>query len=401
MTLSHDAGKTSGFCYNTGMMKTDAATVARIEWAHLEGVRPRASGSNARLGPHGQTVRLPIVRITDSDGAQGWGTARTNKADAEAFLRRPLTDAFAPETGDITPAFRSLEYPLLDLAGKRAQKPVYALLDTVNPVARTEPACVPCYDTSLYFDDLHLQDDTEAAELIAGFARDGADFGHRAFKIKVGRGARHMEQAAGLRRDIAVIRAVRNAVGPDADLMIDANNGYNLNLTKTVLTETADCKLLWLEEAFYEDDVLYRDLKAWMETEKIATLIADGEGDPSPHLQKWAQNGLVDVLQYDVFGSGFTFWRQLGQKMASWEQAVFAAPHHYGMHLGNYVTGHLIGSVPRLRHVEWDEAQTPGIDGSAYLVAGGHIVLPDAPGWGIGLNEAVWQKAVRENGGVA
>ena len=50
-----------------------------------------------------------------------------------------------------------------------------------------------------------------------------------------------MELEKGTRRDIAIIRAVRKAVGPDCPIMIDANNGYNLNLAKRVLDETADC----------------------------------------------------------------------------------------------------------------------------------------------------------------
>ena len=50
----------------------------------------------------------------------------------------------------------------------------------------------PCYDTSLYIDDLHLEDDGEAATLIASEAMEGAGRGHTAFKIKVGRGAMHM-----------------------------------------------------------------------------------------------------------------------------------------------------------------------------------------------------------------
>ena len=51
---------------------------------------------------------------------------------------------------------------------------------------------MPCYDTSLYIDDLHIKDDSEAASLIASEALEGADRGHKAFKIKVGRGAMHM-----------------------------------------------------------------------------------------------------------------------------------------------------------------------------------------------------------------
>ena len=47
---------------------------------------------------------------------------------------------------------------------------------------------VPCYDTSLYMDDLHLPSDEEAAELLAAEVREGLASGHRHFKIKVGRG---------------------------------------------------------------------------------------------------------------------------------------------------------------------------------------------------------------------
>jgi len=42
--------------------------------------------------------------------------------------------------------------------------------------------------------------------------------------------------------------------------MLDVNNGYNLNLAKHVLAETASCETLWLEEPFYEDDVRSRGL---------------------------------------------------------------------------------------------------------------------------------------------
>ena len=58
-----------------------------------------------------------------------------------------------------------------------------------------------------------------------------------------------------------MIRAVRAAVGEEAPLLLDANNGYNLNLTKRVLAETAECGIYWMEEAFHEDRVLYDDLR--------------------------------------------------------------------------------------------------------------------------------------------
>lgn len=391
MTLAQNpiaSGTLPSLCTGTN------AHIARIESARLESLRPRHAGSNARLGEHGLLVRVPLVRITDSDGASGFGVARLTKEQAETWINAPLSGLFDKNTDAVSTEALPLEFPLYDWAGKRAQKPVYALWDDTNASSLE----VPCYDTSLYFDDLHITDDIEATALITNEARDGYERGHRAFKIKVGRGARHMELEKGTRRDIAIIRAVREAVGADCPLMIDANNGYNLNLTKRVLEETADCRLFWLEEAFHEDPVLYRDLKEWMQTRGINTKIAEGEGEASPSLQAWAfRDGLIDVLQYDVFWPGFTFWLELGQRLVE-HPAVSAAPHHYGMHLGNYVTGHLARRVPRLLFLEWDEAQTPALDGSAYHVHEGRVTLPSTPGFGLHLDEALWNAAVRENG---
>ncbi|MGH2350761.1 MAG: enolase C-terminal domain-like protein, partial [Chloroflexota bacterium] len=224
----------------------------------------------------------------------------------------------------------------------------------------------------------------------------GYERGHRAFKIKVGRGARHLPLEEGTRRDVAVVRAVRQAVGPEPPIMLDANNGYNLNLAKRVLAETADCRVFWLEEAFHEDPVLYRDLREWLHQEGLATLIADGEGTASPFLLDWARDGIVDVIQYDIFGHGFTRWLATGKRLDEW--GARTAPHHYGGHYGNYASAHLAGAIQRFTYVEWDEATTPGLDPSGYTVKDGWIAVPDAPGFGLGLDEPVFRRAVETDG---
>ena len=370
----------------------NAAQIARVEWGHLEGVRLRHAGSNARLGTHGQKVAVPLARVTTEDGAMGWGRAFLRREDAQAFCGLSLGELFAAET-EISSRCRALEFPLLDLLGQQAGKPVYALLAPESPPA---PLRVRCYDTSLYMDDLHLTDDIAAVALLAGEAREGWARGHRAFKIKVGRGGRHMPTEEGTRRDIAIIRGVRQAVGPDAVLMLDANNGWNLNLTKRVLEETADCGVYWIEEPFHEDPVLYRDLKEWLNRRGLSTLIADGEGDAAAGIIHWGREGLVDVLQYDVFGYGFLRWLTLGQEIA--ETPIRCAPHHYGAHLGNYVTGHLAPALSRFEFVEWDETDTPGIDASGYAVRDGLVSLPDAPGFGLTLDETRFTQSVAESG---
>ena len=254
--------------------------IVRIESATLVGRRPREAGYNSRLVVHGLDVKVPLVRLTTDDGASGFGPCRTDADAANALLGARLEDLLSADGGESDSA-TDFEFPLWDLFGNRLGKPVYQIVS--RNAALSEPFRVACYDTSLYIDDLHLDSDDEAAALIAEEARFGYENNHRSFKIKVGRGARHMPLEAGTRRDIAVIKAVREAVGPESTIMIDANNGYNLNIAKRVLAETADCNLLWLEEAFHEDPILYEDLRRWMDAEGLPVLIADGEGERRPH----------------------------------------------------------------------------------------------------------------------
>jgi L-rhamnonate dehydratase len=373
----------------------DTARIVRIEWARLEGRRPRHADSNARLGAHGQTVRPPILRLTLDDGSSGFGPSNVSREQATPLLDQSLEALFVPGAGATGDGLLA-DFALWDLAAKRAGLPVYALAAQAAGVAVTAPFRVPCYDTSLYFDDLHLSSTEEAAALIAAEAREGYERDHRAFKIKVGRGARHLPLEEGTRRDIAVIRAVREAVGPNPPLLIDANNGYNLNLAKRVLAETAECRLFWLEEPFHEDGVLYRDLKEWLVKEGLPILIADGEGQASPSLLTWAKDKLIDAVQYDILGHGFTRWLNTGRQLD--EIGVRSAPHHYGGHVGNYTSGHLAAALRHFAMVEWDEATTPGLDGSGYIVRDGQVTLPDAPGFALHLDDAVFRQAVANVG---
>ena len=372
------------------------ARIASIEWGVLMGRRPRLAGYNARKrDDHGWEAPVPLARITTADGAAGFGFSNLTRQQAELFAGSPLNDLITAENGVDQKAF-AIESPLWDLLGRRSGRPVYRILADRAGKNAAEPLRVPCYDTTLLIDDLHLSSDEEGAALIASEARFGYENGHRAFKIKVGRGARHMPPEDGNRRDIAVVRAVRAAVGPDSAILIDANNGYTLNIAKQILRETADCNIFWLEEAFHEDDELYEDLHGWIAREGLSVLIADGEGPASPHLLDYARRGIVDVVQYDIFSYGMTKWLQTAPKLDAWN--VRTAPHHYGRHLGNFVSGHLAPAVENFAFVEWDELTTPGLDTSAYAVNDGFVSLPQAPGFGLNLDEGLFQQAVKENG---
>jgi L-rhamnonate dehydratase len=372
--------------------------IVKAECAVLKGTRPRSAGCNARLPSHGSAVRVPLVRLTADDGATGFGFCAASEARLEEIVGQPL-DALFDRASGVPEAWRAAEYPLWDLIARRQGTPVYRLAAAVNGRSSPNRLRVPCYDTSLYFDDLHLPSTEEAAARIAAEAEAGLASGHRAFKLKVGRGARHMDLHKGTERDIAVIRAVRQAVGPDCRLMIDANNGYNLNLAKQVLLATRDCDLFWIEEAFHEDAVLYRDLKEWQAASGLSVLIGDGEGEASGRLLDWAREGVVDVIQYDIFSHGFTRWLETGRKLDDLSPSrgaagsVRAAPHHYGCYFGNYAACHLAPALAGFTFVEWDEATTPGIDAGAYSIADGQVHVPDLPGFGLALDESAFLAA--------
>ena len=263
-----------------------------------------------------------------------------------------------------------------------------------------EGLSVACYDTSLYFDDLledvGENDHRQGAEIVAKEAAWGYEQGHRSFKVKVGRGARWMAPRTGLERDIAVVAAVRDVIGPSCTLLADANNGYTLNMAKEFLDRTSSSQIGWLEEPFHEDAVLFQALHEWIGESGLGVLIADGESASAEQCYKMAAEGLLDVVQCDILQCSFSGWLRLGPRLDQLQ--VTSAPHHYGLHLGNYVTGHLAGAVHDLRYVEWDQATTPGISAPGYAVHEGRVGLSVQPGFGIELDEAVFADAVQSSG---
>src|SRR5260221_7301603 len=151
---------------------SDNPRIVAIEWARLEGPRPRDAGRNARLGAHGIAVRVPILRIIAQDGSRGFGAYHGNPERLDALLGVAFDDLFSA-TSAVPERWKPFEYAIWDLAGVRASTPVYALAAALAGRTVEESFHAPCYDTSLYFDDLHLESEQAAAELIAAEARAG------------------------------------------------------------------------------------------------------------------------------------------------------------------------------------------------------------------------------------
>jgi L-alanine-DL-glutamate epimerase-like enolase superfamily enzyme len=93
---------------------------------------------------------------------------------------------------------------------------------------------------------------------------------------------------------------------------------------------------------------------------------------------------------------GITRWLEIGSLLDSWGRK--ASPHHYGTLFGNYASAHLGPALPNFLFVEWDEATTPGLDAPGYAVRDGQVTIPNTPGFGLELDEAIFRRAVEENG---
>src|SRR5258708_15889157 len=101
---------------------------------------------------------------------------------------------------------------------------------------------VPVYGSKVYPGDVAA---------MAKQARDKVDGGHTAIKIQLGRNAAR----DGYRGDIAVTKAIREAVGPKIDIGADVNSAYDAATAIKVCHELTKYDLWFLEEPVYPDDI--------------------------------------------------------------------------------------------------------------------------------------------------
>ena len=361
--------------------------IEEISWTGIPYKRPRIAGKNARLDTHGWGGDVPIAKIR-AGKVEGFGWCTMSRSQAELMTGLPLCALFR-EDGMLRPEYRCLEFPLLDWLGHFLHKPVYELA-AKDPNKVKGGFSAPCYDTTIYFDELHIKDNKEAVNFILDEVSQGLAGCHRNFKIKIGRCGMWMGLEEGLRRDIDIVNGIRALVGPKPRLMVDANNGYNLNITKEFLLATKDASLYWLEEAFHEDNMLYANLQAWMKEQGIRTLIADGEGQASPTIVDWAKKGLVNVIQYDLRSYGFFNLMELYAELEPF--GVLCAPHNYGGFYGNYAQGHIASCTDNFAFAEFDVAAAEGIDTSAYKIREGRLEVPALDGFGLVLDKGIFEK---------
>ncbi|GAB3407863.1 enolase-like domain-containing protein [Flindersiella endophytica] len=357
--------------------------IARIETAELLDRYPRTIGRNARLGSHGAGGPVRIFVVTTDSGATGWGLAgRGDRAGLDAFVGRELGDVFDAGAGVLDTSAEPLDFALHDLAGQLLGVPVSRLLGDGPPDGSADgDRAVTCYSGAIYFDDLDPDDAPRGIAAVLDNCKADYAAGFRALKLKIGRGNRWMDPAAGVRRDIEVTRTVRETY-PDIRILVDANDGYTGTGFLDYLDAVHDCDLFWIEEPFRENHDDLAALQGRLHEHGATTVVADGEAQPEiPQLLRLAEDRLLDVLLMDVVGYGLTPWRAITPALL--EIGTWASPHAWGQPLKTLYAAQMALGLGNVLTVEGVPGHTTGVDSSGYQLVEGRLHVPAAPGFGL------------------
>ena len=360
--------------------------ITRIVGFDLPSRRPKLVGKNSRLGVHGDRARDRMVRIFTNAGIEGLGNCRLGPKELAGLPGKNPLAWFDAAKRSISDVLGTQDMPLWDLAGKVLRKPVYELLGGRGPER------VPVYDGSIYFADLLPQYAGRWEDRFKEEVDLARKQGHRAVKVKIGRGAKWMDRAEGDRRDVEVVRVIRRHAGADFLIGVDANNGYDLAGTKRFLDRAGELNLAFVEEMFPEKVDECLELKRFMAGRGWKTLLADGETEGNLDAYKpFIKAKAIDVLQGDMnrFGIGGIITE------AAWARpkGILVAPHNWGSLIGFYMQLHIGRAIANFYRAERDPLSTELLIAEGYKIADGKCSVPDAPGFGLKIDQEKFRDA--------
>jgi len=354
--------------------------VTRIVAFDLLSTRPKLVGKNSRRGIHGRQATDRMVRLFTNAGIEGIGNCRASKEALAQLLGKNPFDFYRRAERRFNGPLGAGTMPLWDIAGKVLGRAVYELLGGAGPKK------VPVYDGSIYFSDLLEQYSTSWRDRFREEIDIGLAAGHRAFKVKIGRGAKWMPSAEGYARDVEVLRVIRKHAGAKILIGVDANNGYDPASTRKLLAEAGDLNLAFVEEMFPEDVEQYLSLKDFLQAHGLETLIADGETQGNLDAYKpFIEARAIDVFQGDMRRFGF----EGILTEAAWckPKGLRVAPHNWGSLVGFYMQLHVGRAITNFYRAEHDPLSNPVLIADGYKIREGYARVPDAPGFGLRINE--------------
>lgn len=337
-----------------------------------------------------------FVKVTTETGAVGWGQMSTYNADITTtiFHRQIAPHALGTNALDFADTLsligeREHKYPgsylrramagldtaLWDLRGRLEDKPVVALLGG-------SPGPLRAYASSMRRD---ITPEDEAARLVR--LRD--ELGFTAFKWRVGRECgRDIDEWPG--RTPEVIEVVSAALGEGIDKLVDANSCYSAGMAIRVGHLLEDHGI-----GHFEEPCPYWDYAQTAFVRSELSLDVTG-GEQDCEFATWARMfdlGAVDVAQPDVmYMGGITRTLEVCRMAAA--AGLPVTPHAANLSLVTMCTMHLLRAIPNagkylelsIEGPEYYPWQQGLFLGDPYRVQDGHVMVTDAPGWGVEVN---------------
>ena len=331
-------------------------------------------------GPMGATALFVTLKLQTDDGVEGIAYAGFTSAIMMKALKETLnalagqaigSDPMMIEaigarllalggggspSGLVTRAVSAIDVALWDIRGKALGQPVYRLLGGFADR-------VPAYASG------HLWR-TYDLDMLAKTGPELVESGFRAMKFRLGG-----EDSDA--KEIERMRVMREAIGDDIDLMVDINQGWDINTTLRIGRQMADYNLYWLEDpTHYQDYAGYARI-----ADDLDTPIATGEYHygtvPFRHM---IENRSLDIVMVDLL--------RVGGLTGFMKVAHMAEIHNLPVvsHLATEVLAHAIAAAPNgiyVEHMPWTFdlfTQEPTIED-------GMIVLLQTPGLGVQFDE--------------
>jgi galactonate dehydratase len=338
---------------------------------------------------------ISIVQVFTDEGLEGVGEVRMlNHTDAlqgylaealpnhvlghdpmdiESLVQNMFRNDFA-RAGEIAmSAIATLEMACWDITGKALGQPVYKLL---GGAVRDR---IKAYANGWYTVERTPEEFHAAAKKVVAK-------GYRALKFDpFGAGLYELDLAEKA-RSIELVEAVRDAVGPDVEILIEMHGRFNPVTAIEMSRELERFKPSWVEEPVPPENIAALKKAA----EKINIPVATGERMHTRYeFRELLESQAADYLQPDITHFGGILETK---KLAAWAENyyVLMAPHNVGGAISTAAALHFAASTPNFKiqeHFndfsdEWVKAVAPGNP----EVVDGYFALPQGPGLGVTLD---------------
>jgi L-rhamnonate dehydratase len=271
--------------------------------------------------------------------------------------------------GHFLMAISAVDNTLWDLRGRYFKTPVYRLLG--GPSRSSVETYASCLGFSLEPDKIQQR--------ALDFKKEGFRF--QKWFLPYGPG----DGYAGLKKNVDTVRLLREAVGEETELMFDVYSGWDLTYTLEWAKQVERYRPRWIEEMTQAEKI-----GSFVELRRGTTIpVASGE-----HIQgRWEvydylKEGALSVIQCDPEWCGGTSELVKICSLAS----IFdlpVIPHGHSLHAALHVIGSQSPAVcPLAEYLVIKMRSYYHFEKNPLVLTNAHIALPDAPGYGIEIDDA-------------